>query len=406
MKLKKILSLCLAGAMVLSMAACGSSDAGNDAPAESSAASTGAPAESSAASTGAETFKIGGIGPTTGGAAIYGNAVKNAIQIAVDEVNANGGINGYQIEYDFQDDEHDAEKAINAYNTLKDWGMQILVGTVTSKPCEAVVEKTSEDGMFQITPSATSVNSIMHENAFRMCFSDPAQGTESANYIADNGLATKIAVIYDSSDTYSSGIYTQFATTAQERGLEIVVAEGFTADTKTDFTVQIEKAKTAGADLLFLPIYYSEAALILQQAAKVGYEPVVFGVDGMDGILSVENFDTTLAEGLIFLTPFASTAEDELTQNFVKTYEEKHGETPNQFAADAYDCIYVLKAAMEKAGVTPDMSIEDICAALTPVMPEMSYTGLTGAEISWTADGEPSKAPIVVKIVNGVYELQ
>lgn len=395
MKLKKILSLCLAGAMVLSMAACGSSNSGSDAAADSSAASTGA-----------ETFKIGGIGPTTGGAAIYGNAVKNAIQIAVDEVNANGGINGYQVEYDFQDDEHDAEKAINAYNTLKDWGMQILVGTVTSKPCEAVVEKTSEDSMFQITPSATSVNSIMHENAFRMCFSDPNQGTESANYIADNGLATKIAVIYDSSDTYSSGIYTQFATTAQERGLEIVVAEGFTADTKTDFTVQIEKAKTAGADLLFLPIYYSEAALILQQSEKVGYEPVVFGVDGMDGILSVENFDTALAEGLIFLTPFASTAEDELTQNFVKTYEEKYGETPNQFAADAYDCVYVLKAAMEKAGVTPDMSVEDICAALTPVMPEMSYTGLTGENISWTADGEPSKAPIVVKIVDGAYELQ
>ncbi|MCI6019264.1 MAG: ABC transporter substrate-binding protein [Clostridiales bacterium] len=398
MKLKKILSLCLAGAMVLSLAACGSKDSGSS---DNASADNGAQASSDA-----QVFKIGSIGPTTGGAAIYGNAVKSAIEIAVDEVNAAGGINGYQVECNFQDDEHDAEKSVNAYNTLKDWGMQILVGTVTSKPCEAVVEKTSADNMFQITPSATSVNSIQHENAFRMCFSDPNQGTESANYIADNSLATKISVIYDSSDTYSSGIYTQFAATAKERGLEIVTADAFTADSNTDFSVQIQKAKDAGADLLFLPIYYSQAALILQQADKIGYDPVFFGVDGMDGILSVENFDTTLAEGLIFLTPFAATAEDDLTQNFVKAYEAKCGETPNQFAADAYDCVYVLKMAIEKAGVTPDMSVSDICEALKPVMGEISYTGLTGQDISWTAEGEPSKAPIVVKIVNGAYELQ
>lgn len=390
-KFKKVLSLCLAGAMVLSMAACGNSNGGTNGGNDS---------------TGGTVFKIGGIGPTTGGAAVYGNAVKNAIELAVTEINENGGVNGVKIEYNFQDDEHDAEKAVNAYNTLKDWGMQVLVGTVTSAPCEAVVGNANSDNIFLLTPSATSVNAIQYDNAFRMCFSDPNQGSASAQYIADNSLATKVAVIYDSSDTYSSGIYTQFATTAQAAGLEIVSAEAFTSDSKTDFTVQVQKAKDAGADLLFLPIYYTETALILQQADRIGYEPIVFGCDGFDGILAVENFDTSLAEDIMFLTPFSTTSTDELTQNFVKTYTDAYGDTPNQFAADAYDCVYVIKAAMEKAEIKPEMSASEICDKIKAVMPELSYTGLTGKDIKWETSGEPSKAPIVVKVVGGVYEIQ
>ena len=372
---KKAASLALASAMVFSLAACGG---GKD---------------SSEGNADATTFKIGGIGPITGDTAIYGTAVQNGIQLAVDEINADGGINGYQIEYSFEDDQNNSEKSVNAYNTLKDWGMQMLVGTVTSTPCTAVVEETHADNMFQLTPSATAVESIQYDNAFRMCFSDPSQGTVSADYIAENGLATKVAIIYDSSDTYSTGIYQNFATEAEAKGLEIVAAEAFTSDSSTDFSVQIQKAKDAGAELVFLPIYYQEASLILAQADRAGFAPKWFGVDGMDGLLDVEGFDAALAEGLMFLTPFTPDAEDEATQTFVADFEEAFGDTPIQFAADAYDCIYVIKAAAEKADIDPTMSVTDMCEAMK------------GKQISWGEDGEPSKEPTVVVVESGAYKV-
>ena len=386
---KKAASLALASALVVSLAACGS-NGGND---------------SNSGSSDSDVFKVGGIGPTTGNNAIYGTAVKNGIQLAVDEINADGGINGYQIEYQFEDDQSDSEKSVNAYNTLKDWGMQMLVGTVTSTPCVAVVEETHADNMFQLTPSATTVEAVQYDNAFRMCFSDPSQGTVSADYIAENGPATKVAVIYDSSDTYSTGIYQSFASEADAKGLEIVAAEAFTADSKTDFSVQIQKAKDSGAELVFLPIYYQQASLILAQADRAGFAPEWFGVDGMDGILDVEGFDASLAEGLMFLTPFTPDADDEATQTFVANYEKEFGDTPIQFAADAYDCMYVIKAAAEKADVTPDMSVSDMCDAMKSAMTEITIDGLTGKQISWDADGEPSKEPTVVVIKNGAYEV-
>ena len=360
-------------------------------------------ADNSSASTGA-TFKIGGIGPITGGAAVYGNAVKNGAQIAIDEINAAGGINGAQIEYKFEDDEHDAEKAVNAYNTLKDWNMQLLMGTVTSAPCVAVSEKTKEDNIFQLTPSGTSVPCTQYDNAFRVCFSDPLQGTASAKYIGKNNLSSKLAVIYDSSDVYSSGIYETFAKEAANQPFEIVAAEAFTADNKTDFTTQLQKAKDAGADLVFLPIYYQEATLILSQADTMGYKPKFFGCDGLDGILGVENFDNNLAEGVMLLTPFAADAKDDATVNFVTKYKEQFGgDIPNQFAADAYDAIYIMKAAIEKAGCTPDMDASAICDAVKGAMTQISVDGLTGAGMSWTADGEVNKDPKAVVIQDGAY---
>lgn len=385
--LKKAASVALASALVLSMAACGSSG-GSD-----------------GGSSDADTFKIGGIGPTTGDNAIYGTAVKNGIQLAVDEINEAGGINGYQIEYKFEDDQSDSEKSVNAYNTLKDWGMQMLVGTVTSTPCTAVVEESHADNMFQLTPSATAVESIQYDNAFRMCFSDPNQGKASADYISENGLATKVAVIYNSSDTYSSGIYQRFVEEAESVGLEVVAAEAFTADSKTDFSVQLQKAKDSGAELVFLPIYYQEASLILAQADRIGFDPAWFGCDGMDGLLALEGFDAELAEGLMFLTPFTADAEDEATQTFVANYEKEFGDTPIQFAADAYDCMYTIKAAVEQADITPDMSISDICDAMKGAMTEITIDGLTGKQITWSEDGEPSKEPTVVVVEGGAYKV-
>lgn len=356
----------------------------------------------------ADKYYIGGIGPTTGATAIYGTAVKNGAQIAVDEINAAGGINGKQIEYRFEDDQNDAEKAVNAYNTLKDWGMQMLVGTTTTAPCIAVAGKTASDNVFQITPSASSpdVLSSGNGNVFQVCFTDPNQGVASAQYIAENKLAKKIGIIYDSSDVYSSGIEEKFEAEAKTQGLNIVSKAAFTADSKTDFGTQLQKAKDAGADLLFLPIYYQEASIILKQADTMGYKPKFFGVDGMDGILTVENFDTKLAEDVMLLTPFAADAKDKTVQNFVKTYKEKYKDTPNQFAADSYDAVYALKAAIEESKATTDMSASDMCDALKGAMTKIKMQGLTGGEdgLTWNESGEVTKSPKAVIIKNGAYK--
>ena len=382
---KKVAALCVAAAMAVPFTGCQSNGT-------SSTADNGTSAEGGV-------LKIGGIGPVTGGAALYGIAVKNAAELAVKEINANGGINGMQVEFKFEDDVHDAEKSVNAYNSLKDWGMQILMGTVTSTPCQAVVEETHNDNMFQLTPSGSAVESIKYDNAFRVCFSDPNQGVASAKYIGANGIASKVAVIYNSSDVYSTGIYEKFAEEAANQPFEIVSAEAFTDDSKSDFTVQITKAKDAGAELVFLPIYFQEASLILQQANSLGYAPKYFGCDGLDGLLDVENFDISLAEGVMLLTPFAADATDDATVKFVKAYTEAYGETPIQFAADAYDAMYIIKAAAEKAGIKAGMSTSEMGDALKAAMTEITVDGLTGSGITWDAAGEPTKEPKAVKIV-------
>lgn len=412
---RRFFSLGLAVMMAASLTACGGSkteattaaaDKKTEAAETTAAEKSGETeaTEAAGAASGEGTFKIGGIGPVTGAAAAYGTSVKNGIDLAVKEINAAGGINGYQIEYNFQDDENDPEKSINAYNTLKDWGMQMLVGTVTSKPCIAVAAETINDNMFQITPSGSAVECVANDNAFRVCFSDPDQGKASAQYIGEHKLATKIGIIYDSSTEYSSGIYESFLTEAPNQGLEVVAEEAFTADSNTDFSVQLDKCKEAGAELVFLPIYYQEASIILKQASDKEFAPIFFGCDGMDGILSVENFDTSLAEGLMLLTPFS--ADEAGSQDFVKAYQDAYGEVPLQFGAGAYDAVYAIKAAAEKAGITPDMSESDICDAMKTAMTEITVDGLTGAEMKWNAAGEPEKAPKAAKIENGKYVMQ
>ncbi|MFY9174606.1 MAG: ABC transporter substrate-binding protein [Peptococcia bacterium] len=346
-------------------------------------------------------FKIGGTGPLTGGAAIYGNAAKNGAQIAVDEINALGGI---QFELRYEDDEHDAEKALNAYNKLKDWGMQISLGSVTSTPGVATSAENFRDRIFALTPSASAPAVIEgKDNVFQMCFTDPNQGAASAQYIFDKKLGNKIAVIYKNDDVYSKGIYDTFMSKAKELNLEVVSTTTFTEDSQTDFSVQLADAKNNGADLVFLPIYYTPASLIFQQAKAMGYSPKYFGVDGMDGILTLENFDVSLAEGVMLLTPFSADATDELTVNFVKKYVELYKETPNQFAADGYDCVYAIKKAIEIAGVTPDMSAEEINDKLIEVFTSFTFDGLTGEGMTWAPTGEVTKSPKGMIIENGVY---
>lgn len=401
---KKMVSLGLAAVMAMSLTACGGSGsepaADADAKTEAAAGEEKEDGKEAAASEGG-TFKIGGIGPVTGAAAAYGEAVKNGIELAVNEINEAGGVNGAMLEFNFQDDENDPEKSINAYNTLKDWEMQMLVGTVTSKPCIAVAAETAADNLFQITPSGSAVESISGDNAFRICFSDPDQGRASAQYIGEHQLATKVAIIYDSSSEYSDGIRESFVAEAANQNLEIVTTEAFTADTNTDFSVQLDKAKESGAELVFLPIYYQEASTILKQASDKNFDTAFFGCDGMDGILSVEGFDGALAEGLMFLTPFS--VDEESSQDFVTKYRDAYGIDPLQFSADAYDAVYAIKAAAEKAGVTPDMSVSDLCDAMKTAMTEITVDGLTGSGMSWTPEGEPNKEPKAVKIESGAY---
>ena len=354
------------------------------------------------------TLKIAHIGPTTGAAALYGLATQHGAEIAVDEINAQGG--KYKIELICEDDEHNVEKVINAYNAALDAGAQMILGTTTSKPCEAAGALGYTERVFFLTPSASSTAVIgltdgseedANDNVFQVCFTDPNQGSASAQYIADHKLGTKIAVIYNNADVYSIGIRETFVAKAAELGLEIVSEETFTDET-TDFTVQVGKAQEAGADIVFLPIYYTPASLILKTAADKNYKPIFFGVDGMDGILSVEGFDTSLAEGVMLLTPFVATAEDDLTKNFVAKYQEKFNEIPIQFAADAYDGIYILVAAADKAGITSDMSAEEACDLLIAAMKEIEVTGLTGT-MTWDETGAVTKTPMAATIVNGVY---
>ena len=402
--MKKTLAMLLAGAMCLSLlAGCGSKE-------------EPAPSGGSSAAPAAAAFKIGGVGPLTGGAAIYGNAAKNGAEIAMEEINAKGGI---QVDVKYEDDAHDAEKSVNAYNTLKDWDMQIFLGSVTSAPGVATSAESNGDRIFYLTPSASSTDVLggvanpltgtvdipRKDNVFQMCFMDPNQGSASAQYIKDQNLGSKIGIIYKNYDVYSTGIYNSFVAKADELGLEIVSTTTFTTDSQTDFSVQIADAKANGADLVFLPIYYDAASLILTQANAAGYQTKFFGVDGMDGILTVEGFDTSLAEGVMLLTPFNADAEDDATKNFVATYQNKYGEIPNQFAADGYDCVYAIYEALNNIGATTDMSAEELCDLLIAEFTSSDFTfnGLTGDGMTWDASGAVSKSPKGMVIQNGAY---
>ena len=393
MKLEKVLKGGLAAVMAMSLAAC-SSKSGDDA--KDTASTTG------------EAFKLGGSGPTTGDAAVYGLAVQHGAELAVKEINAEGKV---QLELNYQDDQADGEKAVTAFNNLVDWGMQVSIGATTSGAGQAVSAEYKTEDIFALTPSGSSPAVIYQDsdnekdpygNVFQMCFTDPNQGAASAEYISEHKVGTKVGVIYRNDDSYSSGIYKKFKAEADKLGLAVVAEQTFT-NGNADFSTQVSKCKEAGADVVFLPIYYQPASQILAEAKKQEYDVKFFGCDGMDGILSMEGFDTSLAEGLYMLTPFSTDAKDEKTQNFVKNYQEAYGETPIQFAADAYDCVYAIAQALEASGVSPSDSTSDITAALVEQFTSMTFNGLTGTDVTWNESGEVTKAPKAVVIQDGAY---
>ena len=384
--MKKVIAIALAALMMMAMlAGCGSSGS---------------------SSSDSASLKIGMTGPLTGSAAVYGTAVEAAIEIAVEEINAAAAENGgLTIEFQAQDDEADGEKAVSGYNVLKDWGMQVFIGTVTSGACNAVAPEAVNDEIFLLTPSASAVEvALAGPTTFQMCFTDPNQGASAAEVVKANWADAAVGIIYDSSDDYSTGLYEGFIDKAEELGLNVVCETSFTADTSSDLTTQVTQCKDAGADLIFLPIYYTEASIILTYANKISYAPTFVGCDGMDGILDVEGFDTSLAEGLALLTPFDANATDEATQSFVAKYKEKNnGQVPNQFAADAYDCVYAVYNAAVAAGIDGTTAPADVCAALVEQFNTMTFDGLTGTGMTWDADGMISKTPAAVVIENGIY---
>ena len=390
---KKFMCMFMAAAMTLSMAACGSKS--NDTNTDANTNTDGTDSAE------VQTFKLGSSGPLTGDAAIYGMAVVQGAELAVNEINASDS--KIKFEFQKQDDEADGEKAVNAYNTMMDWGMQVLVGPTTTGASIAVADACYNDRTFMLTPSASSTDVTEgKDNVFQVCFTDPNQGVGAADYMAENYAGAKVAVIYRNDDAYSQGIRDTFVKEAADKGAFEVVYEGtFTADTASDFSVQLTAAQTAGADLVFLPIYYQPASVIFSQAKAMGYAPTFFGVDGMDGILTMPGFDTSLAEGLMLMTPFSATVDS--NKAFVDAYVAAYGTEPNQFAADAYDGVYIIKEALEKAGCTADMSNADICDALVKVMTSISYTGLTGTDMTWNAEGQVSKAPTAYVVKDGQY---
>lgn len=404
--MKKFLASALALAMALSLTACGGGQSGGS---QSSGGQNNS-GQSSGGGSGAVTVKVGGIGPITGDQAQYGTATAWGAEIAVEEINAlNGPI---RLDYDFQDDTGVADTAVAAYNQLKDWAKDaplVIYGCTTTAPCVAVASETFADRYFQLTPSASSPDvTAGKDNAFQMCFTDPGQGVAAAEYLQNAGLGTKIGVIYNNGDAYSTGIANAFIAKAKEVGLEVVATQTFPDDKTTDYTVQLNACKNDGADLIFLPIYYTPASLILAQAKQMGYTPTFFGADGMDGMLDMEGFDKSLAEGLLLMTPFNAAGTDERTKSFVEKYQAAHSILPNQFAADGYDCMYAIYEACCEIDGIANMNSSELCDALIAMFTGGSFSvdGLTGTSMKWLESGEVSKAPVVVKVESGVYVTQ
>ena len=382
---KKFMVVVLAMAMVFTFAACGGSEGGSgDAEA-------------------GPVLKIGSTGPLTGGASVYGTAVEKGAKIAVEEINAQE--TEFQIEFNMQDDEADGEKSVNAYNNLKDWGVQIIMGSVTTGSCITVAAETNKDRVFELTPSASSADvTAGKDNVFQVCFTDPNQGIKAADYITENFAGKKVGVIYNTSDAYSTGIYNAFKAEIEAKGGEIAAAETYPDDTNADYSAQLTSMKSAGAEVVLLPIYYTPASVIMKQARDMNYAPVFFGVDGMDGILDMEGFDTALAEGVMLMTPFNPWSTDENVASFVEKYQAAYNEVPNQFAADGYDGIYALYEAFKATGLGTDAANADICDAMIGQFTGgFSYDGLTGAAMTWNEAGEVNKTPVVCVIQDGIY---
>ena len=379
--MKKFFCMMMAVLMVLAMTACGGEK-------------TPTPNQDET-----ETIRIGGIGPLSGGYANYGFSVKNGAQLAVDEINAAGGINGKQVELSFQDSQADPESAVNAYGKLMDWGMQVSLGGVLSGETASIVAAAREDNIMLITPSGSADKCIDgNSRAFRVCFYDSFQGAAAAQYIKNNNMVDTVGILYQSDIDYSVGLYNAFVEECGKSGITIAETQTFTDATKTDFSTQINALVNSGVKLVFIPFYAEEASTFLTQArGKFADDVYFFGADGLDGILGKVEQDPTIANNVLMLTPFAADDPAENVQAFVKAYQAAYHATPDQFAADAYDAVYVIKAAVEKAGTTDG-------DAMAAAMASLEVAGVTGT-MTWNADGNTNKNASAILYYDGVGTL-
>ena len=377
--MKKFLCMMMAVLMVLAMAACGGEPAnngGNDTP-------------------DATTVKIGGIGPLTGAYANYGLSEKNGAELAVKEINEAGGIAGKQIELSYQDSQGESESAVNAYGKL----MEVSLGCVLSGENASVVAAARDDDVLLITPSGSADKCIDgNDKAFRICFYNSYQGAAAAQYIKDNNMVDTVGILYQSDNDYSVGLYNAFVAKCGELGITIAETQTFTSSTNTDFSTQVNALVSSGVKLVFIPFYAEEASTFLTQArGKFADGVYFFGADGLDGILGKVAQDPTIANNVLMLTPFSADNPAENVQSFVAKYKEAYGATPDQFAADAYDAVYVIKAAVEKAGST---SGDALAAAMT----SLTVEGVTGT-MTWGSDGNTNKPASAILYYDGVGTL-
>lgn len=349
-------------------------------------------------------LEIGFTGPLTGEYANYGISVRDGAKLAVEEINAKGGVNGFELKLLEADSGGSGEKAVQGYGKLIDDGMKVSLGGTLSGENKDIVAAAKNDGLLILTPSASALDSIGEPNAFRLCFNDPQQGEIAANTIKNKNLATKVAILYDNGNDYCVGNVDTFKTKAAALGITIVTEQTYTESTNTDFTTQLTAIKNSGAELVFIPIYAADAAKILRQAAQMSLDIEWFGADGLDGLIEKCGDNVADAEGVLLLTPFYADSQEGVAKTFVDAYKAKYGKTPDQFAADAYDCIYTIVAALTKGGLNAEnvvaMSIEDFNAKMIAAMTQIEVTGATGT-MKWTADGETVKEPMILKIVNG-----
>lgn len=375
--MKKILCMMLALVMMACMVACGGAQGDNN----------------------DDVIKIGGIGPLTGSYANYGTSVRNGAKIAVDEINAAGGIDGKQIELLFEDSQADPESAVSAYGKLMDDGMDVSLGGVFSGETASITAAAVADDVLLLTPSGSADKAIEgNDKAFRVCFYDSYQGAAAANYIKDNEMATEVGVLYESDYDYSVGLYEAFVAECEKLDLSIVETQTFTTTTATDFSTQIDALVASGVKLVFMPIYAEEASTFLTQAkGKFASDVYFFGADGLDGILGKVEQDPSIADNVLMLTPFAADSEDANVKAFVEAYKKAYNATPDQFAADGYDAVYIIKAAIEAAGST---SGEELAKTMTT----LEYTGVTGS-MTWGADGNTVKNASAILYKDGVGSL-
>ncbi|AYV95861.1 ABC transporter substrate-binding protein [Fusobacterium necrophorum] len=346
---------------------------------------------------GEDTIKLGAAGPLTGALAIYGVSATNGTKLAIDEINKNGGILGKQIELNLLDEKGDTTEAVTAYNKLMDWGMVAYIGNVTSKPSVAVSELAAADGIPMITPSGTQFSiTEAGDNIFRVCFTDPYQGEVLANLASEKLQAKTAAILINNSSDYSDGVAQAFIKKSQETGIKIVATEGY-SDGDKDFKAQLTKLLPLNPDVIVVPDYYEQDALIASQAREIGLKSQFIGPDGWDGVIkTLDSSSHTVLEGALFTNHYAIDDSNEKVQHFVTAYRDRYKDEPSAFSALAYDAVYMLKSAMETVGSTDK-------EAVAKALREIDFNGVTG-HLTFDEHNNPVKAVTIIKIENGEYK--